>query len=87
MVSGCGWDATIAQASIDERGQAHGGAGGDQTDHETSTRGVYTYWAGWDCILRYMEDDAVTDDDIQRVADAVAERMTTSRQLWGYRNE
>lgn len=53
VIDGHGWDATIAQASIDERGQAAGGAPGDQTGRETNVRDVYEYWAGWDCILRW----------------------------------
>ena len=53
VIDGYGWDATIAQASIDERGQAAGGATGDQTGRETNVRDVYEYWAGWDCILRW----------------------------------
>lgn len=52
-ISGSGRDAIIAQASIDERGQAVGGAAGDQSGRETNTRKVYVYSRGWDCILRY----------------------------------
>lgn len=53
VISGKGWDARIAQASIDERGRITGGQAGDQTGYETNTRGVYTYSQGWNCILRY----------------------------------
>lgn len=53
VIAGYGWDATIAQASIDENGRISGGASGDQTDGETNVRGVYEYSRGWDCILRY----------------------------------
>lgn len=41
----------LAQASIDERGRASGGKGGDQTGHETNIRSYYNY--PWDCYLRY----------------------------------
>ena len=58
VISGKGWDARIAQASIDERGRATGGRAGDQTGHETNTRGVYTYSHGWNCILRYEDAPA-----------------------------
>lgn len=54
VISGMGAGATIAQASIDERGRISGGAAGDQTGGETNTRRVYTYSRGWDCILRYV---------------------------------
>lgn len=53
VVKGYGWNATIAQASIDEHGRATGGQAGDQTGRETLTRPVYTYSRGWDCILRW----------------------------------
>lgn len=53
VVRGHGRDAIIAQASIDERGKASGGRGGDQTGGETNEREVYVYRHGWDCILRY----------------------------------
>lgn len=54
VVDGHGWGATIAQASIDERGRISGGQSGDQTGNETNVRGVYEYARGWDCILRYV---------------------------------
>ena len=61
VIDGYGWDATIAQASIDERGRASGGQSGDQAN-ETNTKPIYNYWAGWDCILRYAgTDDGQTD--------------------------
>lgn len=54
VVRGHGLNAIIAQASIDERGRASGGRGGDQTGGETNERKIYTYRHGWDCILRYV---------------------------------
>ncbi len=62
VVDGEGWGATIAQASIDERGRARGGASGDQTDAETNTKPVYWYRNGWDCILRWTG----ADEDAER---------------------
>lgn len=59
VVRGTGLNATIAQASIDERGHAHGGKSGDQTGYETNEKPVYRYWAGWDCILRYTGVDKI----------------------------
>lgn len=53
VIAGSGYGATIAQASIDENNWISGGAAGDQTGHETNTRGIYEYSRGWDCILRY----------------------------------
>lgn len=41
----------LAQASIDERGKATGGQGGDQTGHETNIRNYYNY--PWSCYLRW----------------------------------
>lgn len=53
VISGYGLSATIAQASIDERGKASGGRAGDQTGYETNEKRIYTYRHGWDCILRW----------------------------------
>lgn len=53
VISGSGWNAKIAQASIDERGCATGGTAGDQTGNETNVRNIYTYSHGWSCILRW----------------------------------
>lgn len=55
VISGNGWSAKIAQASIDERGRATGGQLGDQSGNETNVKTIYTYSRGWDCILRYSE--------------------------------
>lgn len=57
VVDGYGYNATIAQASIDENGNATGGMSGEQAN-ETNTKPVYVYWAGWDCILRYAGSDS-----------------------------
>lgn len=54
VVRGHGLDATVAQASIDERSRASGGRSGDQTGGETNERRVYVYRHGWDCILRWQ---------------------------------
>lgn len=54
VISGQGWNAKIAQASIDERGHATGGQTGDQSGNETNVRSIYTYRYGWSCILRYQ---------------------------------
>lgn len=61
VISGSGRTATIAQASIDERGRAAGGASGDQSGRETNTRQVYVYSYGWDCIMRYSGADSGAD--------------------------
>ena len=53
VIAGYGRSATIAQASIDERGRASGGCAGDQTGYETNERKIYVYRHGWDCILRW----------------------------------
>lgn len=53
VISGYGWGAKVAQASIDENGRASGGKAGDQTGYETNIKPVYVYSRGWDCILRY----------------------------------
>ena len=57
VISGYGWNAKIAQASIDERGKITGGKAGDQTGNETNVRSIYTYSHGWSCILRYAEGE------------------------------
>ena len=56
VISGYGWNAKIAQASIDERGCITGGQAGDQTGNETNVKNIYTYSRGWDCILRYPNE-------------------------------
>ena len=53
VISGTGKNALIAQASIDENGNAMYGKAGDQSGYETNIKKVYTYSSGWDCILRY----------------------------------
>lgn len=66
VVSGYGYNAQIAQASIDENGRARGGTAGDQTGNETNVRPIYTYaHGGWDCILRYVGD--TTDDPTEPI--------------------
>lgn len=62
VVSGYGYSAQVAQASIDEHGRATGGQAGDQTGNETNIRSIYTYGhGGWDCILRYTGTDDPTE--------------------------
>lgn len=92
VIAGSGTGATIAQASIDERGRATGGRAGDQTGGETNTRQVYVYSHGWDCILRYKggENGALDVDGYlgpQSVAEWQRQRGLTadgvvSGQLW-----
>ena len=77
VIDGHGWGATIAQASIDERGCATGGQSGDQSGRETNTRGVYEYSRGWDCILRWGGDSDATGDGALDV-DGVLGRMSVS---------
>lgn len=62
VIAGSGYNAIIAQASIDERGRAKGGYSGDQTGGETNTRRVYSYSHGWDCILRYAGSGSGSTD-------------------------
>jgi hypothetical protein len=59
-VAACTGVGLLSQASIDENGRAHGGASGDQTDHETNTRGYYDY--PWDCYLRFVGEQSATSD-------------------------
>ena len=62
VISGSGYTARLAQASIDERGRATGGQSGDQTGNETNIRTVYVYSRGWDCILRYVGSSSGSDE-------------------------
>lgn len=55
VISGYGWNARVAQASIDENGNISGGASGDQ-GNETNIVDTYSY--PWNCILRYPYDDS-----------------------------
>ena len=83
VIAGSGSTATIAQASIDERGCATGGASGDQSGSETNTKTVYVYRYGWDCILRYSGDSDATDG-VALVVDGIVGPLTVSewqRQL------
>ena len=79
VISGYGWGATIAQASIDERGRATGGQSGEQAN-ETNTKPVYEYWAGWDCILRYTgaDDGGATPTDGKLAVDGVLGKLSVS---------
>lgn len=47
------------EASINEKGTAHGGQPGDQTGREFLIRGYRNY--PWNCILRYTEQSTATD--------------------------
>ena len=64
VISGYGWDATVAQASIDENGNISGGAAGDQ-ENETNEVGMYDY--PWNCILRYDGPEETEDDEMQAI--------------------
>lgn len=48
------------EASINEKGTAHGGRPGDQTGKEFLIRSYRNY--PWNCILRYAGDQTVTSD-------------------------
>ena len=54
----CG-DGKEVEASINEKGTAHGGQPGDQTGREFLIRGYRNY--PWNCVLRYMEQSTATD--------------------------
>lgn len=53
----CG-DGKEVEASINEKGTAHGGQPGDQTGKEFLIRSYRNY--PWNCILRYVRDQTVT---------------------------
>lgn len=55
----CG-DGKEVEASINEKGTAHGGQPGDQTGKEFLIRSYRNY--PWHCILRYAGDQTVTSD-------------------------
>lgn len=50
-------DGKIVQASINEKGGIVGGKTGDQTEREISVGSFYEFRHGWDCILRYSEEE------------------------------
>lgn len=54
----CG-DGKEVEASINEKGTAHGGQPGDQTGREFLIRAYRNY--PWNCVLRYMEQNTATD--------------------------
>lgn len=70
VVSGSGWGATLAQASIDENGNIAGGASGDQTGQETNIRQVYSY--PWNVIMRppAEAEPKPKGDDVQLVTNS-----------------
>ena len=47
----------IVAARINENGQVSGGITGDQTGMEIMIQNYYFYKHGWDCILRYSEEN------------------------------
>lgn len=51
----------IVAARINENGKVSGGKTGDQTGMEIMVQDYYFYQYGWDCVLRYMKEDATTD--------------------------
>lgn len=55
----CICNGRIVHASINERGTTTGGSPGDQTGREICERSYYNY--PWDCVLRYVEDEATAD--------------------------
>lgn len=55
----------IVQASINEQGKIVGGKKGDQNGREIQTRSYYVYSKGWDCCLRYMEDDEKPSEPVK----------------------
>lgn len=63
----CIGDGKIVQASINEKGKATGGKTGDQTGGEIAVRSFYEYKSGWDCILRYSEEEEKEEDIIVNV--------------------
>lgn len=50
-------DGKLVQASINEKGGIVGGKTGDQTGREISVCSFYEFRHGWDCILRYTEEE------------------------------
>lgn len=52
------------EASINEKGTAHGGQPGDQTGKEFLIRSYRNY--PWDCILRYSESNVTENDAITK---------------------
>ena len=54
-------DGKIVQASINEKGGIIGGKTGDQTGREISVGSFYEFRHGWDCILRYSEEEEKED--------------------------
>lgn len=73
VIAGYGRSATIAQASIDERGRASGGRSGDQTGYETNEKRIYTYRHGWDCILRWQGPGVVAKEQAKAAPAVPAE--------------
>jgi hypothetical protein len=52
----------LAQASIDEHGNAAGGASGDQTGRETFVRSYYNF--PWSCVLRFHVPITILEDSM-----------------------
>ena len=49
----------IGSARIDEHGQAHGGAAGDQTGKEVSTQSWYAHTKGWVLLfINHLDTDS-----------------------------
>lgn len=58
------------EASINEKGTAHGGQPGDQTGKEFLIRSYRNY--PWDCVLRYSENGAAANDTVTKKQNTVA---------------
>lgn len=58
------------EASINEKGTAHGGKPGDQTGKEFLIRSYRNY--PWNCVLRYKESTSTVTSDIEKKQNTVA---------------
>ena len=66
----------IVQASINEKGTIKGGRVGDQNGKEVLVRSFYEFSKGWDCILRYTDNDTEKKEEVTRTVNIQLTTLT-----------
>ena len=65
----------IVGARINENGSISGGKTGDQTGKEIMVQNYYVYQHGWDCVLRYAENNSDVDFSTETISSSRYENI------------
>lgn len=66
----------IVGARINENGSISGGKTGDQTGKEIMVQNYYVYQHGWDCVLRYAENNSDVDFSTETISSSRYENIS-----------